>query len=71
MCIQSLISISQLFLSSVKFNLRYLLMDNSAKILEVLLKISNTLDEIKAQGSLANSSAAPAPGIISMSEHHI
>ena len=46
-------------------------MDNSAKILEVLLKISNTLDEIKAQGSLANSSAAPAPGIISMSEHHI
>lgn len=47
-------------------------MDNSAKILEVLLKISNTLEEIKAQGVLGNASAAtPAPGIISMNEYHI
>ena len=43
-------------------------MDNSAKILEVLLKISNTLEEIKAQGGFVNKSATdatPAAGITS------
>lgn len=36
-------------------------MDNSQKILEVLMKISNTLEEIKAQGGMNAKPAIPAP----------